>query len=109
MFTDNIKDNKVYSVSHVNQSDGSTKTITKDLGITHTEFKIIANIVRQEAGTADVLLRESSAIMPQTAKLKLGSGLRSCDLRDGRWRVSRRKFLDGLIENRKIAGLTPVS
>jgi len=51
--TDHIKDEKVYSVIEVNESDGSTKNITKDLGITHTEFKIIANIVRQEAGTAD--------------------------------------------------------
>ncbi len=52
MYTDNIKDNKVYSVTQVTESDGTTKNITKDLGITHTQFKIIANIVRQEAGRA---------------------------------------------------------
>ena len=38
-FTDNIRDNKVYVVTQVNEPDGSTNYIPQDLGITHTEFQ----------------------------------------------------------------------
>ena len=53
-WTDGINDDRVYVLNETRDPDGSTNYIPQDLGITHTEFKIIANIVRQEAGTADV-------------------------------------------------------
>ncbi len=47
---DGKKDDKVYVELQVPLG---LPPITIDLGITHTQFKIIANIVRQEAGSAD--------------------------------------------------------
>ena len=52
-FTDNINDNKVYVVDICHESDGSVNYVPHDLGITHTQFKIIANIVRQEGTSTD--------------------------------------------------------
>ena len=52
-FSDGKNDNKVYVLNQTNDPDGSINLTPQLLGITHTQFKIIANIVRQEAGTAD--------------------------------------------------------
>lgn len=53
LFTDNIKDEKVYLATPTTTADGSTNYEVKDLGITHTQFKIISNIVKQEGATDD--------------------------------------------------------
>jgi len=53
LFTDNIRDDKVYVVTEVNEPDGSINYIPQDLGITHTEFTRSANIVRHEGATSD--------------------------------------------------------
>ncbi len=51
--TDNIDDDKVYLATPVGQQDGRTIYTRHDLGITHTQFQIISNIVRQEGDTND--------------------------------------------------------
>src|ERR1044072_6822221 len=51
-FNDNINDDKVYVVDIVNEADGSINYIPHDLGISHTQFTRIANIVRHEGETS---------------------------------------------------------
>lgn len=54
LFTDNIKDEKVYVTTVTTTEDGSVNYDPTELkGITHTQFQIISNIVRQEGATDD--------------------------------------------------------
>jgi RHS repeat-associated protein len=52
LFTDNINDDKVY-VTTVTTTEDSINYEPTELNITHTQFKTIANIVRQEGATDD--------------------------------------------------------
>jgi RHS repeat-associated protein len=52
-YTDNLRDDKVYVLNETTEGDGSVNLTPQLLGKTHTQFRIIANIVRQEAGTSD--------------------------------------------------------
>lgn len=54
VYSDNIRDDRVYVVAVCNEPDGSVNyTDPRDLGITHTQFKITSNIVRQEGTSTD--------------------------------------------------------
>ena len=53
LFTDNINDDKVYLATVTTTANGVTNIEAQDLGITHTQFKAISNIVRQEGATND--------------------------------------------------------
>jgi len=53
-YSDLINDGLVYVLNETHEADGSTNLTPQLLrGITHREFKIIANIVRQEGATTD--------------------------------------------------------
>src|SRR6185503_2233308 len=52
-YSDQINDNKVYVLNQTTEADGSTNLTPQLLAITHTQFTIIANIIRQEAGTTN--------------------------------------------------------
>jgi RHS repeat-associated protein len=53
LFTDNINDDKVYLATPTTTAEGATNYEVQELAVTHTQFKIIANIVRQEGATDD--------------------------------------------------------
>jgi RHS repeat-associated protein len=53
LFTDNINDDKVYLATPTTTADGATNYEVQELAITHTQFKIISNIVKQEGATDD--------------------------------------------------------
>lgn len=53
LFTDNINDDKVYLATPTTTAEGATNYEVQELAITHTQFKIISNIVKQEGATDD--------------------------------------------------------